>query len=84
MPFILAIEGALQPRTAWRTVRQPRLLWIAVFVGGPLLSMGTGSAWPAIATTAASFLFMARLRSHLLIAGDMERERRRRPPDIAR
>lgn len=84
MPVILAIEGALQPRAAWRTVGQPRLLWIGVFVGGPALSMLTGSVWPAVGTLAASFFFMAKLRSALLIASGMERERRERPPEIGR
>lgn len=84
MPIILAIEGALQPRAAWQTVGQSRLLWIGVFVGGPTLSMVSGSALPALGTVAASFVFMAKLRSPLLIAGGMERERRRRPPEIGR
>jgi hypothetical protein len=48
MPIILAIEGALQPRAAWQTVGQSRLLWIGVFVGGPMLSMVSGSVLPAL------------------------------------
>ncbi len=82
MPVILAVEGASQPRAAWQTVRQPRPLWIGIFLGGPLLSMVTGSVWPALGTVGASFLFMAKLRSPLLIAGGMERERRKKPPKI--
>jgi hypothetical protein len=81
MPLILAVEGAVQPRAAWQTAGQPRLPWIAVFIGGPVSSMITGSAWPALGTVIASAVWMAKLRSTLLIAGGLERERRRRPPE---
>ena len=80
LPVLLTIEGVLQPRAAWQTIGQSRWLWIGAFLGGPVVSMATLSMWPALATVVASFVFMAKLRSPLLIAAGMERERRKRPP----
>lgn len=78
VPFILAVEALLQPRAAWQALAQSKLLWIAIFVAGPILSMTTGSSLPALGTVIASAFYMAKLRSTLLIASGIERERRRR------
>lgn len=81
LPLILAVEGMFQPRAAWVTSGQPKLLWMATFVGGPAMSLTTGWMWPAWATGLASAFYMAKVRSTLLVAGGIERERRKRPPD---
>jgi hypothetical protein len=81
LPLLLATEGAVQPRAAWHAVGQPRLLWIAVFIGGPLASMMTLSTLPALGSVIASGVYMAKVRSTLLIATGIERERRKQPPD---
>ena len=80
LPLILAVEAAVQPRAAWRMAGQSRAVWIAAFAGGPVASMVTGLAWPALGSVIASAIWMAKLRSTLLIAAGVERERRRRPP----
>lgn len=80
LPFILAVEGAFQPKAAWHMVGQPRWLWIGAFVVGPVTSMLTGSTLPALATVVAAGIYMAKPRSTLLIASGIERERRKRPP----
>jgi hypothetical protein len=80
LPLILAVEGALQPRAAWKRVGQPRLVWLAAFVGGPVLTMATGWWPPAAVSAAASAVFMAKPRSTLLVAAGLERERRRQQP----
>lgn len=78
LPFILTVEAVVQPRAAWQAIGQSRLLWLGIFVTGPVLSMTTGAGLPALGTLIASAYYMAKLRSTLLIASGIERERRRR------
>lgn len=83
LPLILAFEGAVQPKAAWHKVQQSKLLWLTVFVTGPAASILTASTWPAAGTVVACAYYMAKLRSTLLIASGIERERRKHPPDGA-
>jgi hypothetical protein len=80
LPMVLAVEAALQPRAAWQAVDQRRVVWLGIFLGGPVISMVTKSQWPALGTVILSFAYMARIRSSLLIGAGIERERRRRGP----
>ena len=81
LPLILAAEGAVQRRAAWVTAGHSRLLWMTAFVCGPGVSLATGSMWPAWGTAVASAFYMAKVRSTVLVAGGIERERRKHPPE---
>ena len=72
LPLVLAVDALVRPRAAWRRIGRSKLLWVTAFAAAPVVGFTLRSPVPAVVVAGFSFFYLAKVRSLLDAATELE------------